>query len=336
MLKFSRRDFLKYGLTGLGVSFLMPPDRSVEAASKPRYMLVGAKDGVSIYREPDERSVIMYQRLYNEVITVYDEVIGPNGPGWNPIWYRCWGGYVFSGYLYEVKYQLNEISRDIRAGGQLGEITMPYTRSLFYSRWEGWIPVYLLYYRSMHWVMDVIDGPDGRPWYKVKDELMSAEYSVPAEHVRLIPDDEFVPISPEVPLGEKNIYISLGKQTLEAYEGDTKVFQTKISSGSPTPEGTYNIQVKMPSKHMGLGNLTSFEKAHEYVGVPWNGFFEMTEGMATHGAFWHMNYGTPMSAGCINMRIDEAKWIYMWTTPIAEPGEWSTHGYGTPIHISKD
>ena len=50
--------------------------------------------------------------------------------------------------------------------------------------------------------------------------------------------------------------ISLGRQELVAYEGDTEVFRRFISSGDPTPDGTYNIQVKMPSKHMGLGELS--------------------------------------------------------------------------------
>ncbi len=331
---FNRRDFIKYGLISLGAGALLPRADVSAFSKKPRYMRVGEIKGVSIYREPDEKSAIVYTRPYNDIITVYDEVVGPNGPSWNPIWYRCWGGYVFSGLLYEVKYELQDTIADIREGGQLGEITMPYTRCYFYSKYEGWIPEYLLYYRSAHWVVDVIEGPDKRPWYTLLDELISVKYSIPAEHMRIIPDSELDPIHPDVPLGEKSIHVNIARQTLEAYEGGEQVFATKISSGGATPTGTYNIQTKMPSKHMGNGKVTSWDFAYELVGVPWNCFFEMKKGMATHGTFWHTNFGTPMSGGCLNMSIDDAKWIYLWTTPIPQPTDWATHGYGTPIRIS--
>jgi hypothetical protein len=330
----SRRDFLKYGLMSLGAAAMLPDQNAPSFSKKPRYMRVGEKKGVSIYSEPDEKSGIVYTRPYNDIITVYDEVIGPNGPAWNPVWYRCWGGYVFSGLLYEVKYQLQEAASEIRAGGQIGEITMPYTRSYFYSQYEGWKPEYLLHYRSVHWVVDLIEGPDKKPWYNLLDELINVKYAVPAEHVRLIQDQELKLISPDVPRAEKRIKVNLALQTLDAYEGDNVVFSTKTSSGFPTPDGTYNIQTKMPSKHMGNGNFTDWDLAHEFVGVPWNCFFEMSMGMATHGAFWHSNFGTPMSAGCLNLAIDDAKWIYLWTNPRPKPTSEATHGYGTSIQIS--
>ncbi len=333
--KFSRRHFMHLGLTVLAAGAAAPPHPVSAALTRPRYMRVGEKNGVSIHSQPDERSAIIFQRQYNEIITVYDEVLGPNGPSWNPIWYRCWGGFVYSGRLYEVKYQVQQVAKTVRDGGQLGEITMPYTRSFVFSKYKGWLPNYLLYYRSLHWITDIITGPDAQPWYKILDELNSGEYAVPAGHVRFIEDNEFSPLSPDVPMTEKKIHISLARQELKAFEGEQQVFSTKISSGDPTPDGIYNIQVKMPSKHMGLGELSPLDKMHVFVGVPWNCFFEMTEGMASHGCFWHQNFGTPMSGGCINMSIDDAKWVYRWTTPIVKPGEIHATGYGTPFQITK-
>ncbi len=330
----TRRQFLKFGLLSLGALTLTPGKNANAGFNSPRYMIVGNKEGTSIHKLPDDSSVIMYQHQFNDIVNVYDEIISDAGPAWNPIWYRVWGGYAFSGDLYEVKYQLNSIQNEIRKTGQLAEVTVPYTRSMFYSRQEGWLPVWFLYYGSTHWVMDVITGPDKQPWYKIKDELISVEVAVPAEHLRFVSDDEVSPINPDVPLGQKKIEVSLSHQTLKAFEGEKLVFDTKISSGSPTPDGVYNIYVKMPSKHMGNGKMTSDIKAREWVGVPWNCFFH-EEGMATHGAFWHMNFGTPMSGGCINMSPKDAKWIYRWTTPVADPEEWAAHGYGTPLYISK-
>lgn len=335
MKKLSRRDFLRLGLMGLGASGFMPASRTSPLLPQARYMLVGNKQGASVHKEPTENSVIIYQRAYNEIINVYEEVVGPDGPAWNPTWYRCWGGYVFSGNLYEVRYDINPVQQPNRASGQLAEITMPYTRSLIYSADDGWSPLWLYYYRSTHWVMDVIEGPDGKPWYKIHDELGKTETIVRAEHVRLIADEEFAPLSPDVPPADKRIEVSIPLQRMQAFEGDTIVKETKVSTGFPTGEGKYAIKTKMPSKHMGNAVLTSNIRERIWMGVPWTCFFEMNIGLATHGTFWHMNFGTPMSAGCINLSVDDAKWVYQWTNPVAQPEDWDRHGWGTTIHVFK-
>ena len=45
-------------------------------------------------------------------------------------------------------------------------------------------------------------------------------------------------------------------------------------------------------------------------GVPWTSFFIFETGVAFHGTFWHNNFGIPMSHGCINLRTDNAEWVY--------------------------
>ncbi len=335
-MKFNRRDFLKFSLLGLGVSAFSPfQEEDQDSPNSPRLMLVGNKNGVSIYKEPDERSAILYQRQYNEIINVYDEVIGPNGPIWNPVWYRCWGGYVFSGYLYEVFYEYNPLSAPKRASGQLAELTVPYSRSMYYQSQSGWEPLWMYYYGTTHWVTAVIEGPDGRPWYQVEDQLGRTKTAIPYAHLRFIDDTEFDPISPEVPLESKFIDVSLPHQRLQAFEDGKLVFETKVSTGFPTGEGKYAIKTKMPSKHMGDAILTSNIRQRIWMGVPWTCFFELQIGLATHGTFWHSNFGTPMSAGCINLRNKDAKWIYRWSYPKAPPENWATHGWGTVIHVHK-
>lgn len=335
-MKFNRRDFLKFSLLGLGVSAFSPFQEEDQASpNSPRLMLVGNKNGVSIYKEPDERSAILYQRQYNEIINVYDEVIGPNGPIWNPVWYRCWGGYVFSGYLYEVFYEYNPLSAPKRASGQLAELTVPYSRSMYYQSQSGWEPLWMYYYGTTHWVTAVIEGPDGRPWYQVEDQLGRTKTAIPYAHLRFIDDTEFDPISPEVPPESKFIDVSLPHQRLQAFEDGKLVFETKVSTGFPTGEGKYAIKTKMPSKHMGDAILTSNIRQRIWMGVPWTCFFELQIGLATHGTFWHSNFGTPMSAGCINLRNKDAKWIYRWSYPKAPPENWATHGWGTVIHVHK-
>jgi lipoprotein-anchoring transpeptidase ErfK/SrfK len=53
--------------------------------------------------------------------------------------------------------------------------------------------------------------------------------------------------------------------------------------------------------------------AYDLPDVPWVQYFH--QDYAFHGAYWHNNFGTPMSNGCINMRIWDAKWLFDWAGP---------------------
>lgn len=103
------------------------------------------------------------------------------------------------------------------------------------------------------------------------------------------------------------IDINLSSQTLTAYEGSTPVFSTLVSTGStfPTPVGTYSILYHVQSQRMtGPG--------YDLPNVPWVMYFT-NRGHAIHGAYWHNNFGQPMSHGCVNMRPEEAQWLYDFT-----------------------
>jgi hypothetical protein len=95
--------------------------------------------------------------------------------------------------------------------------------------------------------------------------------------------------------------------------------------------------VKMPSKHMGEANLAADIEDYVIPGVPWTSFFT-ERGHAFHGTYWHDNFGVPMSHGCINMRPEEAKWIFRWSLPLStldeiNPLSLDRKGYGTRIRI---
>jgi lipoprotein-anchoring transpeptidase ErfK/SrfK len=339
---FSRRNFVKLAALSLGTLAFKPMQHSPRLVLPPRLVRVsgtGSIRSVSIHRMPNEESVILYQRNKDDIINVYEEVESEYGPEYNPIWYRVWGGYVHSKWLAEVKHVLNPLTDTIHEDGQLGEVTVPFTRTMKFSNRFGWEPVYRLYYQTNHWIRDIITGPDGKPWYNLQDQLLKIKYAIPAEHMRIVDDSEFDPISPDVPDGEKRVEISIARQILTAYEGDDIVFQTQVSTGSPnrvsrTPTGNFRIDPKHPSKHMGNGQVTSDIYAYELVGVPWNCFFDWEGGIATHGTYWHNNFGTPMSSGCVNMRNHEAKWLYRWTTPYGGPQDWVTNGYGTKVTVT--
>ena len=33
------------------------------------------------------------------------------------------------------------------------------------------------------------------------------------------------------------------------------------------------------------------------------------------------------------MRVEDAKWLYRWSTPVAKPSDWPRKGYGTRVEV---
>jgi hypothetical protein len=346
-IRMSRRQFLKLGLASLGSlafsPYLQQPQLNTPKSNK---LIRVATKSLSIYSQPDDQSLILFQHFRDDIVNVYYEVVSDKGPKYNPIWYRVWGGYMHRAHTQPVENHLSPVLSQIPGGNQISEVGVPFTQSMKYNTTDGWQPLYRLYYQSTHWIRDISEGPDGEPWYRIQDEVdHSYTYFVPAAHMRPIPAEELTPISPEVDPFKKRIEVSIARQTLTAYENDKVVLQADICSGlfqrkiagkipTKTPTGTFNVEIKMASKHMGDGVMTDDIDAYELPGVPWCSFFVPQIGVAIHGTYWHTNYGTPMSHGCINMRPEEAKWIFRWTTPVAAPGDRDKRGFGTPVIVT--
>ena len=109
-----------------------------------------------------------------------------------------------------------------------------------------------------------------------------------------------------VPDGQRRVQVDLSDQTLTAWQGDTVVLKTKVSTGKQgwrTLPGTFHVYVKLPSTRMvGPG--------YDTPNVPWTMYYY--QGFALHGAYWHNNFGTPVSHGCVNLRVDEARLLFDW------------------------
>jgi lipoprotein-anchoring transpeptidase ErfK/SrfK len=118
----------------------------------------------------------------------------------------------------------------------------------------------------------------------------------------------YVPPSSSGGNGAHWIDINLSTQQLFAYEGDgivrTFIVSTGVSS-TPTVTGKYKIYARYLSANMhGPGYFLP--------DVPYTMYFYKSYGI--HGTYWHNNFGTPMSHGCVNMSIPDAEWIYYWST----------------------
>lgn len=112
--------------------------------------------------------------------------------------------------------------------------------------------------------------------------------------------------------GEKWIDVNLTNQTITAYEGNTPVMRAVVSTGTwqtPTVVGTFKIYTKHDSLRM-TGNING--DYWDIPNVPDVMFFY--EGYGFHGTYWHNNFGTPMSHGCVNLSLADAEWLYNWAT----------------------
>lgn len=109
--------------------------------------------------------------------------------------------------------------------------------------------------------------------------------------------------------GEKHIYVDLSTQKLYAYQGDTLFMETYIASGKwdPTPVGNFHIWEKLVATRMAGG---SGADAYDLPNVPYVMYFY--EDFGLHGAYWHDNFGHPMSHGCVNERFVDAQTLFGW------------------------
>jgi L,D-transpeptidase catalytic domain len=343
MRSLSRRDFLKLGGLSLG-SLAFSPSLDQLVGFDDSDLVRVATEKISVYRKPNDKSAIVSTWFRDELLRVYEEVVADE-PIINPVWYRVWGGFIHRAHLQRVKVVYNETLPVIAEDQmRLMEVTVPFTQPWRTSKAYGWQQLgFRLYFGSVHWAQAIEDGPTGDKWYRIYDELAGLYYINPL-HVRPFEVEELAPINPALEHQDKKIEVNLTMQTLHAFEKGKEVFETNISSGIPngprgkdglstkTPQGTFNILEKNPAKHMGNGNLFADADDYELPGVPWTSFFT-AQGHAFHGTYWHQNFGSPMSHGCINMRTEEAKWLYHWALPKHEPGRPTNRGIGTKVEI---
>jgi len=352
---FSRRDFLK--LSSFSLLGMISPDLTglIRAAISlnPGNDLSGLMDDFPadqqgrvtsvilwVYDQPSfsGKRVKMYWRdlllpLTNVTISEDDQ------NAHNRVWYEIGTqGFAHSANLQPVRTLLNQPVLNIPASGLLAEVTVPYTDALKEPRQTAQSG-YRMYFDTVHWVMSAVTAPeDGKVWYQVLDDKWDVLYYAPAEHLRLLPDEELAPLSPDVPEHHKRVEIRLKEQLLLAYEYDNPVFITRVATGGilrmgtyTTPRGLFMTYYKRPTRHMAAGDISA--SGFDLPGVPW--VMYITEsGISMHGTYWHNDYGRPRSHGCINLTPQDAKWLYRWTTPVVAKGKiFAFESKGTQVLI---
>ncbi len=328
----SRRSFFKLclsGLLGLGLTPRSQRRDTYTPLPGPIGRIASDEKVIFIYEKPDYESEVVRETHFDELINLYYDRKIFDKDDHAYIWHRVWGGYLPGRYVQPTYYRLNRPLQTIPECGQLAEVTVPFTQTYQYDKWDGWVKFFRLYYGTTHWITGLKKGPDGKTWYKITSELSDTlYYYVPREHLRPISDSEYFPLAIEVPSHEKKVEILLSEQKMTAYEYGKPVKKFVISSGlgykevpkgTATPTGRHNVDSKFPTKHMGSVVSTGAPGGYSLPGVPWTTFFIWETGVAFHGTYWHNNFGHQMSHGCINMKNEDAKWLFRWINPPYDP-----------------
>jgi lipoprotein-anchoring transpeptidase ErfK/SrfK len=136
------------------------------------------------------------------------------------------------------------------------------------------------------------------------------ELTIPGGDAPIDPPVDAPPAPPSSPPSQthsgKWIDVNLSTQIVGAYEGQTPVYTALASTGTqwtPTVVGAYEIYAKYPA-------TTMSGPGYYLPNVPYTMYFY--KGYGIHGTYWHSNFGTPMSHGCVNLATPDAEWFYNW------------------------
>ena len=327
----SRRDFLKLSgvaLSGLALTRVGLTDVRAESAFPVTGRVSASK--LKVRERPSYNAGTLRYQYRDELLELKQTLPADDDP--RQVWYElAEGGFVTGAYIQQpVEERPNQPAERVPEGGIPGEITLPFTDA-YWQLGDHPYPGGRLYYSSVHWIEDIGDEGGGRGlWYRAYDQQTNAHYFIRAEAVRIVPLEEFAPLSVHVPPEDKRLEVWLDEQRVVAFEGERIVFTARASTGAgehATPTGQFHTFHKRPGAHMSSGYT-------DLPGVPWSSY--ITEnGVAFHGAYWHSEFGVPHSHGCINLRPQDALWVYRWTTPVMAPGVNYLYlpGQGTRVNV---
>ena len=336
-LPFTRRDFLKVSAAGMLGAWLadLGLDRALAAPLTQGRMTLS---GIALYGDPSFKSKKLHLFGRDEVVSISAVVDGDAGNPFNNKWFQINGqGYSYSGWIQPVETSYQRPVFAIPAKGQLGEVSVPF--SITRLQPSAWADTgYRIYYATTHWVTGIaVDPYEKSIWYEIYDSHLQKSFYIATSDMRLVPEDELTPLSADLPSAQKHIYMDTALQQVTAFEGQTAVLTARCSSGgkgTKTPLGDFQTFHKGPTIHMTNDGEAGAGRGYDLPGVPWVSFFTGT-GISFHGTYWHNDYGTPRSHGCVNLLPADAKFIYRWTSPVVPPDTQYLYqpGQGTAVEI---
>jgi len=107
------------------------------------------------------------------------------------------------------------------------------------------------------------------------------------------------------------IYVDLSEQILSAYDDCRPIFATLVSSGQEagwTRAGEFAVLFKM--EYRTTSSDDSAVSPYYLESVPY--FMTYFGEFGIHAAYWHDQFGFPVSHGCINLSPADTAWLYAW------------------------
>jgi lipoprotein-anchoring transpeptidase ErfK/SrfK len=120
------------------------------------------------------------------------------------------------------------------------------------------------------------------------------------------------------------VHVNLSTQIMRVFHDCQLVFATLVSTGREpawTYPGRFSIQTWFP--YLSLTAPSWSTSVYYQEAVPH--FMTYIGDLGFHGAYWHDDFGKPVSHGCINLSPADAKWLY----------EWAEDWMGATVIISK-
>ncbi len=276
--------------------------------------------GVTIHNRPRPEGKVVRTVYPEELVVIRRQVVGVGFMPHNHRWFETDDGYLYVPHAVPVRNITHTPLSALPAEGFVwAELSVPFTEGRA-SADPAARSLYRLYYGAVYQVTQIVTGADGQVWYRAGTEVIPNMYA-PAAYFRIVQPNELTPISPNV--NDKSLVVNLTRQTITAYEGRAEVFRAQIASGAQffgadgktltggTGQGQKFLWSKRISRQMQGGTR---ESGWDLPGVAWVGYYA-SNGEALHAAYWHNDFGRPKSRGCINLRPDDAKWLFRWTNP---------------------
>ena len=371
----SRRDFLKIAGVGLSALAFNPLTKNqYEALYAPKRLpqfpaseIIGRLLGMTDIRSRpsnDDLVGVPVGKLYDDNLIEWNrEVVGQAIGLTNQKYLETPQGYIWSSRVQPTRNLPNTPVTEIPAGqsGFWVEITVPYVDlTLEGAPASPWIQSLIqyqfpprLYYGQVVWI-DQVRQSNGFVEYRWNENPghgygFGDIFWLDGAAGKILTEDDVAPISPNIDPAEKKIVTNLTYQTLSCFEGNNEVFFCRISSGAifdfqgtpteayATPVGDLNTHWKIISLNMSGGGSAA---GYSTPAVPWDTVIS-GEGIAIHGAFWHNDFGERRSHGCINVKPEDAKWIFRWTTPYISLAQseqrmtWPDHGTTVTVNELK-
>ena len=359
----SRRDFLKLSAAGL-TAILLNKTTSVFAdfSQLPSVDNLGRCFATTnIHAKPNIDSEVINTLFEDNIVVINRELVGTSDSRLlrSKTWYETDAGYIYAPNIQPVKNLENPLLESLpnygTEPGFWAEVTVPYVdlildgsnpQSPLLKEWLEINKPPRFYFSQVLWIDGIKTSDDGKVLYHIieKHGSYGDKFWADARAFKLLTPEELSPIDPEIE--NKSIVVDVSHQKLSCFEGSREILYTTVSTGAlhnneglsvdawSTPVGDYfAVNRKFISLHMGGGNNKA--SGYEDFAVSYSSIFA-TGGVALHSTYWHNAWGSPMSHGCVNLKPDDAKFIYRWTQPSTpyEDGKIEQEGYaGTSVRV---